>query len=176
MISAPYPRTASILVFGASVGMTTALETPAIRAAQATAWAWLPAETVTSPRALSSALKERTLLRAPRGLNEPVFWKLSHFRCRRTPRRRPSCDDDTIGVRCTFPASREAARRISSRPIIPEELIASGGAEEEAAGSALARTRHFAEDRDPRAGCAGRTGSPASRSAGRRSRLSPVRR
>src|SRR5215831_18700523 len=101
MISAPYPRTALILVFGASVGMTTALETP---------------------------------------------------------------------------ASREAARRISSRPIIPKELIASGSAEEEAAGSALARAGDFAEDRDPCAGCAGRTGSPPSRADRRQSRLPPVRR
>ena len=53
---------------------------PRSRAAHATAAAWLPAETVTSPRARSASDSDRTLLSAPRGLNEPVFWKLSHLR------------------------------------------------------------------------------------------------
>ena len=71
--SAPYPLTASILERGAFDGMTTAHATPAIRAAHATACAWLPAETVTRPRALSGSESDSTLFRAPRALTEPVF-------------------------------------------------------------------------------------------------------
>src|SRR5947209_13779297 len=37
------------------------ISAPAIRVAQASAWAWLPAETVTSPRARSSGDSDRTL-------------------------------------------------------------------------------------------------------------------
>jgi hypothetical protein len=60
--------------------MTTTAEHPATRAAHATAAAWLPAETVTSPRPRSSPESDRTRFNAPRALNDPVFWKLSHLR------------------------------------------------------------------------------------------------
>src|SRR5450759_4720133 len=71
--SAPYPRTASILERGALEGMTTVHAAPALRAAHATACAWLPADTVTRPRAFSTSESDRTLFKAPRGLKEPVF-------------------------------------------------------------------------------------------------------
>ena len=70
-----------------------------IRAAQATAAAWFPADTVTSPRPRSSALSDKILFNAPRALNEPVFWKLSHFKWSRTPAGPASCDADKSGVR-----------------------------------------------------------------------------
>ena len=47
--------------------------TPIVAAAQATAWAWLPAETVATPWALSSGVSCVILWSAPRTLNEPVF-------------------------------------------------------------------------------------------------------
>ena len=98
--------------------MTTTAEQPASRAAHATAAAWLPAETVTRPRARSASGSDSTLLSAPRALKEPVFWKLSHFRKSRTPARSPSRTEDTSGVRCTRPARRRAAARMSEREII----------------------------------------------------------
>ena len=70
-----------------------------MRAAHASACAWFPADTVTSPRARSSGKRERTLLSAPRGLKEPVFWKFSHFKCSRAPARLPSAVAENIGVR-----------------------------------------------------------------------------
>src|SRR5687767_9609381 len=98
--------------------MTTTAEQFAIRAAHATAAAWFPAETVTRPRDRSASVKERTLLSAPRALKDPVFWKLSHFKCSRTPASAPRPDEDKSGVRCVLPAIRSAATRISARSIM----------------------------------------------------------
>src|SRR4030095_16665993 len=106
--------TASSLEAGASVGMTTTALQCATEAAQATAAAWLPAETVTRPRSRSATDSERTLLSAPRALKDPVFWKLSHLRDSRTPQRADNCAVEKTGVRCTRPAIRLAAARMSS--------------------------------------------------------------
>ncbi len=54
---------------------------PSSRAAQATAWPWLPALAATTPAARSSSPSVDSLLTAPRILNEPVrcrFSALSH--------------------------------------------------------------------------------------------------
>ena len=53
--------------------MSTAAGTPAERAAQATAWAWLPAEGATTPAARSASVSDWILVYAPRILNAPVF-------------------------------------------------------------------------------------------------------
>jgi hypothetical protein len=45
---------------------------PRSRAARATAWAWLPDEYVTTPRARSASLSDAILLYAPRILNAPT--------------------------------------------------------------------------------------------------------
>ena len=52
---------------------------PASRAAQATAWPWLPALAVTTPAACSSGVSGAILLTAPRILNAPVRWRFSAF-------------------------------------------------------------------------------------------------
>ena len=52
---------------------------PASRAAHATACAWLPALTATTPAARSSSESDATQLTAPRILNEPVRWRFSAF-------------------------------------------------------------------------------------------------
>ena len=52
---------------------------PASRAAQATACAWFPALTATTPAARSSSVRVATQLTAPRILNEPVRWRFSAF-------------------------------------------------------------------------------------------------
>ncbi len=51
---------------------------------------------------------------APLGLNDPVSWKLSHFKDSQIPARSPSCAAERSGVRWTFPAILAAAARISS--------------------------------------------------------------
>src|SRR5262245_64606493 len=92
--------------------MTTTAGAPASAPAQATACAWFPAETVTSPLARSEADRLKTLFKAPRGLKDPVFCKHSHLRKTEAPRRSPMVREDSIGVRCTLPAIRAAASRI----------------------------------------------------------------
>ena len=53
---------------------------PSVAAAHASAWAWLPAETLITPRSRSSGVSDRILLSAPRALNEPVRWNSSALR------------------------------------------------------------------------------------------------
>ena len=53
--------------------MTTVHAAPVIRPAQATACAWFPADTVTSPRALSPGESDITLFSAPRN-----YWQVEH--------------------------------------------------------------------------------------------------
>ena len=108
-ISAPYARTASTFDRGASEGITTTHGASTLRAAHATAWAWFPADTVTRPCSRSSWASERTLFRAPRALNDPVFWKLSHLRNNRMPARSPSEAAESRGVRWTVPEIRRPA-------------------------------------------------------------------
>ena len=50
---------------------------PSSRAAQATAWPWLPALAAITPAARSSGESVASLLNAPRILNEPVRWRFS---------------------------------------------------------------------------------------------------
>jgi len=71
----------------------------------------VPADTVTMPRARSSAPSESTLLSAPRALNEPVFCKSSAFS--QTP---PAASDWSAGVRTTRPRilSRAASTSITA--------------------------------------------------------------
>ena len=80
--------------------MTTSASTPSVAAAQASAWAWLPAETPITPLPRSSAVSDRIRLSAPRALNEPVCWNSSAFRYRPGPRLR----DVNVGVRWTAPS------------------------------------------------------------------------
>src|SRR5258705_11753795 len=70
-----------------------------------------------SPFERSAGERESTLFRAPRGLKEPVFWKLSHLRKSRTPARSPSEDAERIGVRWMRPRIRSAALRMAESSI-----------------------------------------------------------
>ena len=58
---------------------------PRIRAASASAWAWLPEEWVATPREASSSESESTALHAPRNLNAPTFCRFSHLKNRLAP-------------------------------------------------------------------------------------------
>ena len=52
--------------------MKTVAETPTSLAANATAWAWLPADGAITPAARSASESESSLVYAPRILNDPV--------------------------------------------------------------------------------------------------------
>ena len=60
---------------------------PSVAAAKAAPCAAFPADQVTIPRAFSSAESAAMRLSIPRGLNEPVFWNSSAFRCASRPER-----------------------------------------------------------------------------------------
>ena len=116
--SAPYSSLARALVGEALAGMTTVAEIPARAAAQATAWAWLPAETVATPRPRAILSNSRIRFRAPRTLNEPVLWRFSHLRKTGRPPRSDSARLEATGVRCKEPEIRaRASWRCSSSGI-----------------------------------------------------------
>ena len=69
-ISAPKPRVCSTFTVGVASGMQISAFTPRRLAWQASAWAWLPAEAVITPRARSASLIISSLLQAPRSLKD----------------------------------------------------------------------------------------------------------
>src|SRR5919204_1112876 len=100
---------------GASSGMNTVAETPASRAARATACPWLPALAVTTPAARSASLRVATLLTAPRTLKEPVRWRFSALRPTGRPLRLVSVSDAKTGVtRARWPIRPRAASMSAS--------------------------------------------------------------
>ena len=105
------PRVAATFAALALAYMTTRQSIPSAAAPQASACAWLPAEIPITPRAFSSALSEASLLRTPRALKEPVFWKSSAF----SQTCSPSVREEKVGVRWTRPRIRSAAASTSSR-------------------------------------------------------------
>ena len=84
---APSPRAASVLAIGASAGTNTSQRTPIVRAAAATACAWLPAEAATTPPLQPCSPSAASFAAAPRTLNEPVLWRFSAFSATRPPAR-----------------------------------------------------------------------------------------
>ena len=70
--------------------MNTVAAMPASRAAQATAWPWLPALAATTPATRSAGESVAIVLTAPRILNAPVRWRFSAFRWTARPARRES--------------------------------------------------------------------------------------
>ena len=69
------------LLLACPCGITSRQSRPCSAAQAATACAWLPEETAMSPRARSSGVNPASLFSTPRGLNDPVRWKSSAFRC-----------------------------------------------------------------------------------------------
>jgi hypothetical protein len=72
---------------------------PRIAAARASACAWLPDEWVATPLAAWWSFSEKTALTAPLDLNAPAFWKFSHLKKNRLPKRRLNISDVSTGVR-----------------------------------------------------------------------------
>src|SRR5438045_9569865 len=79
--SAPYSRTASTLIFGATVGMTTVQRFPKSEQAYAIAWPKLPEEAVM----MCACLTFDATLYAARNLKLPVYWSVSLASTRSTP-------------------------------------------------------------------------------------------
>src|SRR3569832_1072198 len=147
-IRAPYERVASCLAREARSGITIVEAIPSVRAASATPCAWFPAEAAITPRRRSSGERWERQLKAPRILNEPVFWRFSSLRKTGTPARRLSERDGTIGVRSAESRIFFKASSISRNPIdiivLPIDLLPRSAAptlpplwESRAAGTAL---------------------------------------
>src|SRR5262245_38718996 len=100
---------------------------PSSRAAYATPWAWLPPLTATTPRDRSSSESVSILLNAPRGLNEPVFWRHSSLSETRAPSRPLSVALGTSGVRWTRPRTRSRACWIMSSVSMSTSPVAKVG-------------------------------------------------
>src|SRR5436190_192051 len=94
--------------------MYTAASTAAERAANATAWAWFPADGATTPAARSAGLSDRILVYAPRILKEPVRCWFSNFSHTSPPHRRVKVSERSVGVRWATPERPSAAARMSS--------------------------------------------------------------
>src|SRR5688572_7308909 len=99
---------------GASCGTKIVAGTPALRAAQATAWPWLPALAATTPRPRSSSVSTATRLTAPRTLNDPVRCRFSAFSHTSRPASCESVAERTMGVSRAIPSSRARARSTSA--------------------------------------------------------------
>src|SRR5690554_590208 len=112
--SPPYARVASILAGTAVAGITTVADVPACRAAQASAAAALPADTVTTPRARCCGVRRSSLCSMPRTLKLPVCWNISALNSSRSPTIADSDADATTGVTLTLPRMRCAACRTAS--------------------------------------------------------------
>src|SRR5918994_1994298 len=87
-----------------------------------------------TPAAFSSPVSDASLFSTPRGLNDPVRWKSSAFRCASAPVSRESVADENVGVRCRRPAIVSRARTTSSYEITWNDRHTSG--------TIASRTRH----------------------------------
>ena len=89
--------------------------TPKCRAANASAWAWLPALPAVTPGWRRDRPSDASLFIAPRILNAPVRCRLSALSTIGRPNRSDSATDDTTGVcLATAPATSRAASMSAS--------------------------------------------------------------
>src|SRR4029453_4800549 len=89
---------------------------PRMLAANATARPKFPPDAAITPGAGTS--DERSLLNAPRGLNEPVCCMSSSFKVTRQERSKTPGSSSSTGVRRTYGSIRPRAARISSGPMM----------------------------------------------------------
>src|ERR671916_625320 len=113
-IVAPWPRAASTLAIGASVGTNTSQAAPRIRAAAASACAWLPAEAVTTPLAHPCSPSAASLAATPRTLNEPVRCRFSALSTTSPPATSENVREDSTGVRRAISPTAGRAARMSA--------------------------------------------------------------
>src|SRR6476469_959091 len=94
--------------------MKTVAAIPSSRAANATAWPWLPALAAITPAARSASSSVDSLLTAPRILNDPVRWRFSAFSQTRPPVSCDSVSEPYTGVTRARPPSRSRAASTSA--------------------------------------------------------------
>ena len=104
--SAPKLRVFSTFTDEAKRGMTMVAAMPMRCAWYATACAWLPAETASTPPARSAAVSCAILLNAPRSLNDAVNCRFSNFRNTSQPQMAERVRDSRQGVSPISPRSR----------------------------------------------------------------------
>ena len=100
-------------MIGAPVGTKISHGTPKCRAANANAWAWLPALPAVTPAAAAEP-SEATLFIAPRILKAPVRCRLSAFSTTSPPARSESAAEVTTGVCLAATETTPLAARMSS--------------------------------------------------------------
>src|ERR671918_1108917 len=98
---------------GALSGTKIVAVMPASRAAQATAWPWLPALAATTPAERSSGVRLAIVLTAPRILKAPVRCRFSALSSTSRPARRDSVSDGKTGVTRTRSRRRSRASAIA---------------------------------------------------------------
>ena len=113
---APYERTDSIFDSDAPDGTKISQGMPRLRAANAMAWAWLPALPATTPDVAASP-RVATLFIAPRILNDPVRCRFSAFSTTVPPHMSDSAADSVTGVCFTTPVPAARAARTDSGEI-----------------------------------------------------------
>ena len=79
---------------------------PSSREAWLMARPWFPVEADTTPLARSPGDSDRSLLRAPLSLNDPVVWSHSHLAWTSAPHSRLSASERSTGVRRMSPLIR----------------------------------------------------------------------
>ena len=114
---APCRRDASILVIGAPTGTKISHGTPKCSAANARAWAWLPALPVVTPRA-ASLPSAASLFMAPRILNDPVRWRFSALSTTLPPMSSDSVREVSTGVCFATDPTTARAVSIASKPTV----------------------------------------------------------
>src|SRR4051794_4527597 len=102
--------------------MKTVAWIPGSRAAQATAWPWLPSVAATAPSPRSTAVSEASVLNAPRTSNQPVRWRSSAFSRTSQPVSRDSVAEPYTGV--TRARSPIRSRAASMSAIVGAVLVA----------------------------------------------------
>jgi hypothetical protein len=104
------------LIGATLLGITTWAVMPRWRAAKASAAPWLPDEWAATPHWASAAESRATALVAPRALKAPTFCRFSALRKIRAPAPAQASMASLVrtGVRCTRPAIRDAAARMSA--------------------------------------------------------------
>ena len=93
--------------------MTMVAGTPKDDAAQATPWAWFPAEEATTGQRSPRSIMAESLFVAPRILNEPVFCRFSHLRYTLPPHMREKVEERSSSVWCRMGLRRFEAAMIS---------------------------------------------------------------
>ena len=112
---APLSSVLATLFTGVPSGITMVDGIPSSVAWWATAWAWFPADMATTPARASSGVRANSRLRAPRSLNDAVYWRFSNLIHTSAPVMAERVRERAMGVRTTAPAMARCAACTSSK-------------------------------------------------------------